>query len=153
MLHTIERQGFRIGTIALATTFRGARELARLPRLTRVPSVPDWVLGLGNLHGQPVPVFDIASLLGVEHDTRYPSMLLAFGEGDAFAGLVVDGPTVRLSVRDAVREPQVPWALARHVQSGFVAAEDEHTVWLEFDPARFVAELAEVIGIREGWTL
>lgn len=153
MRATGDRQGLRIGAVRLATTFRDARELARVPRIARVPSVPDWLLGLANLHGQPLPVFDIATLLGTEHDTTQPSMLLVVGEGDELAALVIDGPTLRLAVHRAVERPEVPWALARHVDRGFVAAGDAATLWLEFDIARYLAELADVIGIREGWTL
>ncbi|MFN4262736.1 MAG: chemotaxis protein CheW [Thioalkalivibrionaceae bacterium] len=38
-------------------------ELIELPRLTRVPLAESWVLGLANLRGAVLPVFDLAVLL------------------------------------------------------------------------------------------
>ncbi len=147
----ILRQGYRIGPVRFATPFDGARELAGMLPVTRLPGVPRWVRGLANFHGNPVPVFDVAPLLGVEHDRAVPEMLLVVGEGDRLAAIVIDGPPRRLRVEadDVVRSPAVPWSLERHVTQGL---RDGDAVWLDFDPVRYLEELADVIGIGEAWT-
>lgn len=145
------RQAYRIGPMRFATAFEDARELAAMPHVARLPGVPQWVRGLANLHGHPVPVFDIASLLGVAHDASAVPMLLVVGEGARIGAIVIDGAPRRLRVEPtAVREAgEVPWALARHVSHALV---DGDAIWLEFDPARYLEALAEVLGIRETWT-
>jgi chemotaxis signal transduction protein len=153
----IQRQGYRIGGMTLATGFDGARELADMPFVARVPGVPHWVRGIANHHGHPLPVFDIAALLGIAHDASRPEMLLVVGEGEHLAGLVIDGPTERLAFEPsaAVADPDVPWTLVGHVTGAWRdrAAADGAPVWLEFDALAYLKQLADVIGIRETWTL
>src|ERR1700694_2767330 len=43
------------------------REVIARPRITRVPTAPSMVLGLVNVRGEIVPLFDVAALLGTGH--------------------------------------------------------------------------------------
>jgi purine-binding chemotaxis protein CheW len=54
-----------LGADSYAIEMACAREVAVLPALTRLPDAPPSVLGVFNLRGEIVPVFDTARLLGV----------------------------------------------------------------------------------------
>lgn len=145
-------QGYRVGEIALAARFDAAAQLAPLAQLgvpARVPHAPDWLLGLVNLHGQPVPVFDLAPLLGVRHDAADQPMLLVVGRGDGLAGMVIDGMPRRLhfSPDDRVAEPHVPAILAGYLSSSY--RDSSATTWFEFDAARFLDDIAAMLVATE----
>jgi chemotaxis signal transduction protein len=58
----------RVGGEQYALAVEYVREVLELGELTPVPGTPDSVLGLRNVNGEIVPVFDLAKVLGVEHD-------------------------------------------------------------------------------------
>ena len=43
------------------------REVIATPRITPVPTAPATILGLVNVRGEIVPLFDVAALLGTGH--------------------------------------------------------------------------------------
>lgn len=90
------RQGFRIGALNLMISYTDASELADPPPLHRLPNAPHWFLGMSNLHGVLVPVFDLARWLGVERSASAKPMLLVLAHGINAAGIVVDGLLERL---------------------------------------------------------
>ena len=53
--------------------------------------MPANLLGLVNLHGRIVPLFDLAALFETEHLPREKRMLLVIGHGNDAAGIVIDG--------------------------------------------------------------
>lgn len=55
---------FRRGTRVLGVESRHSREVTPLASLTPVPLAPAPLLGVTNLRGVPVPVIDLAPLLG-----------------------------------------------------------------------------------------
>lgn len=48
-----------------AVDIRNAHEVILVPRITRVPQVPDFTLGVINVRGQIVPVFDLRRKFGL----------------------------------------------------------------------------------------
>jgi len=68
-------------------------EVGELTTFTRVPGVPDWVLGVTNLHGDIVSIVDIRALLGIDRqDCPEACNLLVIQtfEGDITASLIVE---------------------------------------------------------------
>ncbi|HWI84176.1 chemotaxis protein CheW [Ramlibacter sp.] len=108
------REGFRIGDLHLMIRYEDGSELTDLPPVYRLPRAPAWFLGMANLHGALVPVFDPAGLFGVAHDAAAKPMLLVLGHGDERAGVVIDGLPVRLRVAadDLVENAALPARLA-----------------------------------------
>jgi twitching motility protein PilI len=101
------REGFRIGDLRLMIRYEDGSELTDLPPLYRLPRAPAWFLGMANLHGALVPVFDPAVLFGVAHDEAAKTMLLVLGHGEARAGIVIDGLPQRLRLASGDRIDQV----------------------------------------------
>ncbi len=91
-----QREGFRVGTFNLMVRYEDASELAQMPEICRLPHSPFWFLGMTNLHGALVPVFDLAYRWGTTHDSAAAPMLLVLGHGDERAGIVIDGLPIRL---------------------------------------------------------
>lgn len=128
-----QRQGYRIGSLALTVGFDEAVELAQARDIARLPNAPAWVLGLANVHGRPVPVFDLCPALGLTHDAAKLPMWLVIGTGDCIAAIVVDGTPLRLRLQPDARTTDVidAGALTPYVRAQW---HDTHgTKWLEVD--------------------
>lgn len=140
----INRQGFRIGSLALLTGYDQASELTEMTEIFRVPNTAHWFSGLANLHGNLVPVFDLAAYLGIPHGTGQKPMMLVWGRGDDAAAIVINGLPVRLELTDANRLelPAVAEALVDFVSAGYEHAGE---VWLEFEYGRFFEAAAQKI--------
>lgn len=110
---TLQREGFLIGHLGLMIRYEDGSELSDLPTTYRLPNAPEWFTGVANLHGLLVPVFDLASYLGVEHQPGVKPMLLVLGHGPDAAGVVIDGLPVRLryTLGDRAEGAPVPAAL------------------------------------------
>jgi len=80
---------FTVGSIDYALPVEHVREVAETGLLSPVPGTPRPVLGVRNLHGQVLPVVDLAVVLGVEHEREAGRLLIAEA-GDRRAGLSVD---------------------------------------------------------------
>ena len=85
------RQAFRIGHMRLLAPFATASELVEMPNVYPLPRMPANLLGLVNLHGRIVPLFDLAALFETQHLPREKRMLLVIGHGNDAAGIVIDG--------------------------------------------------------------
>lgn len=115
------REGFRLGGLRLMIHYEDGNELTDLPPVYRLPRAPGWFLGMANLHGTLVPVFDPAELFGVAHASQAKPMLLVLGHGDEKAGLVIDGlpQRLRFTAADRIENAAVPEALANCVAEAY----------------------------------
>jgi purine-binding chemotaxis protein CheW len=81
----------RVGEEWFALEIGHVREIARLGAISPVPGAGDVVLGVRNLRGQVLPVFDLAALLGVADGN--PSRIVVAEESGRRAGLAIDAVT------------------------------------------------------------
>lgn len=66
-------------------------EILQTPRVTKVPGVRNWVLGVSNIRGRLVPILDLAGLLDVPSKANWRTRrVLVVGEGQQQHGLLVD---------------------------------------------------------------
>ena len=68
-------------------------DLEKLPALTAVPHVPDFVLGVANLRGDIIAVLDLRTFLGFEQSERLDQgrvLIVQVGEDQTTSGLMVD---------------------------------------------------------------
>jgi chemotaxis signal transduction protein len=82
---------FRLGRLRYAVDLGHIREIVRDPAVTRIPGLPDWVLGVTNLHGDIMSVVDLGHFLSIEATapTSRRSMIVATA-ADQQIGLIVD---------------------------------------------------------------
>jgi twitching motility protein PilI len=66
-------------------------EILQTPRVTKVPGVRNWMLGVSNIRGRLVPILDLAGLLGVPSKASWRTRrVLVIGQGQQQNGLLVD---------------------------------------------------------------
>ena len=81
------------------------------PRITRVPSVPDHILGVMNLRGEVLSVIDLKRFFGLDPSEPSPDQATVVVEhGDVVMGLLVDGigDLVSLASGELCEEPLLP---------------------------------------------
>lgn len=145
-----QRQGFMLGDVGVMVSYEDGSELTDVPQLYYLPNSPAWFLGMANLHGNMVPVFDLAAYLGVEqNETETPNkkqnidnkrMLLVLAHGADAAGVVVHGIPQRLYVmQEQAMAPDVaPNLLLPHVSNAYFM--DNH-VWFDLEVDSLLAAL------------
>ncbi len=128
----IVRQAFRIGHMRLLAPFATASELTEMPNVYPLPRMPANLLGLVNLHGRIVPLFDLAALFETQHMPREKRMLLVIGHGNDAAGIVIDGLPRRMAFAPESRivPPALPAGAAAAVSAAYLEGSN---AWFEFD--------------------
>lgn len=134
------RQAFRIGQMRLLAPFDTASELVEMPSVYPLPRMPANLLGLVNLHGRIVPLFDLAALFETQHLPREKRMVLVIGHGNDAAGIVIDGLPGRLvfTPESQIFPPALPAACAGAVLAAYTQGPD---AWFEFDYAQLLDQL------------
>jgi purine-binding chemotaxis protein CheW len=137
----IVRQAFRIGHMRLLAPFAAASELVEMPNVFPLPRMPANLLGLVNLHGRIVPLFDLAALFETEHLPREKRMLLVIGHGNDAAGIVIDGLPRRMAFMPEAQiiPPALPAGAAGAVLAAYVTGDD---AWFEFDYAQLLSHVS-----------
>jgi len=83
--------GVRIGSYHFVVAMGYVREIMTYPRISLVPSSKDWVMGIANVRGNLLPVFDLHRFLGnVSTPLKRETRVLSISSGDLSAGLLVD---------------------------------------------------------------
>ena len=136
----IVRQSFRIGQMHLVAPFDVSSELTEMPAVYPLPRMPANLLGLVNLHGRILPLFDLATLFETEHMPREKRMLLVIGHGNNAAGIVIDGLPRRMAFlpESQIVPPALPAAAAGALRASYSAGRD---AWYEFDYAQLLDQL------------
>jgi len=136
----IVRQAFRIGHMRLLAPFATASELTEMPNVFPLPRMPTNLLGLVNLHGRIVPLFDLAPLFETQHLPREKRMLLVIGHGDAAAGIVIDGLPRRMVFQpeNEILTPALSAAATTAVVATYLQGSD---AWFEFNYAHLLDQL------------
>jgi twitching motility protein PilI len=137
----IVRQAFRIGRMRLLAPFEVSSELTEMPTVFPLPRMPANLLGLVNLHGRIVPLFDLAALFETDHLPREKRMLLVIGHGNDAAGIVINGLPRRLVFLPEAQivPPALPAAAAGAVIASYQAGND---TWFEFDYAQLLEHVS-----------
>jgi chemotaxis signal transduction protein len=136
------RQGFRIGALALMIRYADGSSLTDLPATRRLPNSPSWFVGMANLSGTLIPVFDLAHYLGVDASDTAKPMLLVLGHGADAAGIVIDGLPQRLrpTPDDRFADAPTPNALAGCVGATCWAAE---RLWIDLQVGALLQRLSD----------
>ncbi|THB77433.1 MAG: hypothetical protein D6B25_06990 [Desulfobulbaceae bacterium] len=57
---------FRTGSVNIAVPIDGVAEIGDLLKITRIPHLPQWILGIVNVRGDILSVVDLLSFMGIE---------------------------------------------------------------------------------------
>ncbi len=103
----VQLVGFIIGNEEYAIPILSIQEIIKPIEYTRVPQVPDYVLGVFNLRGDVIPLIDLRKKFNLEsakqsEETRY---IVLKGE-ENIAGFVIDRLTEAIRIkRDRIDPP------------------------------------------------
>ena len=87
---------FRLAGESFAMPLRNVVEADRVPRVTAVPFVPEFVRGVTNRRGEVLPLVDLRTLLGLDSESAVQDdegrmLVVRRKENEAPTALVVDG--------------------------------------------------------------
>ena len=135
------RLALRLDAWNLLFSMDEVAEIIPAPRITSVPGVKRWLLGIANLRGRVISVTDLRDFLIGRSAPQLPSsqVVIIRGSGEDF-GLLVDevigmrhfGQQHGLSTLDLVDE-----ALRPYVSEAF---QSDGQYWLSFNAGQLVAE-------------
>ena len=83
--------GFRVGNDTLVARMGEVKEILDLPDYTTVPGVQSWVIGVANVRGSLLPMFDMKGfLLGEDIEQRHKGRVIVIDYKGFDTGLVVE---------------------------------------------------------------
>jgi chemotaxis signal transduction protein len=139
------RFGFRVAGAGLLVR-RGLRsEVVSAPEIHPLSYMPTRLLGMINLHGEAVPVFDLPGFID-STDTQAESrrFLLVLDQGAQAVATPVDVlPATLTQLEPASTEAQPPEALRPHVVGTLESGGQQ---WHEFDQETLFRQLADLSG-------
>jgi chemotaxis signal transduction protein len=106
-----------------------------------IPRTPPWLLGVMNLRGRPVPVFDLRVALGLaDQEGSRRRLVLVLDKGERAVGIDIDEfPAPLRGLQRANAVPTLPARLAAFVAAAWVG---QRTLWLDFEHRGFFDSLA-----------
>lgn len=132
------RYGFRVDILGLLIDPDAGSEVMPLPRVATLPGAPAGFLGLANIRGNLVPIYDLRVLMELgPRPSGAEALALVFGEGDDAVGVVIEGypiPLLKLHPLARTDIPAIPAALEKLAPAAYVQND---MVWLEFDHIAF----------------
>jgi purine-binding chemotaxis protein CheW len=114
------------------------QEIIRIPDLARVPMTPRTMLGLANLRGEILPVFDLRMMLDVVSPETSDASRVIVVEDQFKVGLVVDRVAQVLNVpEDRIEDAEaIEKTIASNLLTGVVKNFGNYDLVQLFDPAR-----------------
>ncbi len=127
--------GFLMGGQEFVADMGQVVEILQPPRVTTVPGVKSWVLGVANVRGRLVPIMDLAGMLGMTSRANWRSRrVLVVEEGDFLTGLLVDAvlgmQQFQIDTMDEI--PKSQDALSNFVDHGFLKSSKRWSIF-KFD--------------------
>lgn len=91
---------FTLGAEHYALPIQAVNEIIRYAEPRTVASRTDWVRGVISLRGRIVPVYDVATRLGIRSELTEQSKIVIVEAGSETAGVIVDSVEEVLTVTD-----------------------------------------------------
>jgi twitching motility protein PilI len=135
------RLALRLSSWNLLLSMDDVAEIVPMPRITRVPGVKRWLLGIANLRGRVVSVSDLRDFLTGRLTPQLPSsQVVVVRAGQWDYGLLVDevigmrhfGPQHRLTTLDTVEDGLRPYIAEAFLSDG--------QYWLAFNAGKLLAD-------------
>lgn len=97
--------GFTIGAGQYIIPILKVREIIKMPRITTLPGLPDYVRGVADLRGSVIPVLSLALLLRSAEDDSSGGMVIVLTSGRITFGIIVDGIMGVIAADESQIEP------------------------------------------------
>ncbi len=157
------RQGFRINNYNLMVKFEDGNQISEIPSIYPLPNAPNWFLGMSNINGQTIPVFDLKEYFGIaqyledgqqlEHDPHTidnkktidkKPMLFVIQQGDNATGIVIDGLLERLDIDDSKIQANInlPSKLQHCINDSYLLNKE---LWYDLNCLNFLDEIEKQV--------
>lgn len=102
----VQLVGFIVGDEEFAVPILSIQEIIKPLEYTRVPSTPDYVMGVFNMRGNVIPLINLRMKFGLPYkkeddETRY----IVIKEGDEVIGYVIDRLTEAVRINESDIDP------------------------------------------------
>ncbi len=135
-----KRYGFQVGHLHFLIKASSGSEVVQHAAIFSLPGSPSHLLGLLNLRGNLVPVFDLRIALALEHQPQSSNLVLILDKGEQAVGIVIDGfPQPLQALRQVSRMPSLPANLQEHVSAAFFK---DTGIWLDFNHESFFENIS-----------
>jgi len=125
------RFGFRAGNIGLLVEQNTVSEVLEKLPVYPIPNTPLWLLGVMNVRGNLVPVFDLHQLLQTGASTSKNPTGLMLGKGEDALIILIDGLPQALNLSRRLKQlPPMPKVLKGHIHTAYTK---DGSIWLDFD--------------------
>ncbi len=134
------RYGFQIGEMNFVYETSLHCELIKAAQLYSVPNTPTWMLGLINLRGGLVPIFDLEKYFNYTPEDDKHKLLLVLGTGEQAVGFQVKHYPELLRNLDSLESlPKLLPKIEEHITAAY--QYEEKKIWLELDKDSFFSTL------------
>ena len=126
----VEFVTFSAGDQSFSLEITQVREIRRWSPVTALPHAPVEVLGVMNLRGSVIPIYDLAARFGLGSTKENPRNVIVVAiHGNQTVGLLVEAVSEILSVsRDKIQDtPDIRSDMARQSIIGVIPIEDGMT--------------------------
>jgi len=97
---------FKLGDEIYGLELQEVREIIMVGLITPIPRAPSFIQGVLNLRGEIIPVIDLRTRFGLEHqETTALSRIIVTPIGDVFTGLIVDSVAEVKNIDKKLLEP------------------------------------------------
>lgn len=130
---------FRIGAEGYGMDIRHVTEIIGIQKITRIPDMPDYVVGVINLRGTVVPIINVRRRFGLplkDYDTRTCIIVVSLNETPV--GLIVDEISEVVTITEDRLEP--PPRVSRGSNSRFI-----HGLGKVNDEARVILDTMKLL--------
>jgi twitching motility protein PilI len=139
------RYGFRLGKVNFLVNEFAMCEVVMKPIIYSIPNTPSWILGLINLRGILVPVFNIKKRIEQDDDDKKRDTLIILDKGErAFATFIDALPdTIDLDDKDFTKSTipkDAPEILKGHITDAF---ELKQEIWFELNYETFIKQISK----------
>lgn len=116
-------------------------EMLPVPNATKLPGVQHWVMGLANVRGRLLPLFDLEAFLGGQlSNNKARQRVLILEMGELYAGLVVSEAYGMQHFPEDVPACELPDAAASLAPYTHGAYEFNANVWIRFSPYNLISD-------------
>jgi purine-binding chemotaxis protein CheW len=135
---------FQIAGQDFCVPLTSVREVVALPQTTRVPYTPSHFLGIMNLRGQIVSVFDLRLKLGQKAEQHAETAVIICDFEDLVFGVVVDFVKSVLAIESSkIQEPpMVESKVSTEYLNGVVERDDRLILLLSLGKALSLEDIA-----------
>ena len=92
--------GFKLGKLSLLLDNQVHSEVVENAEIMPIPLMPQYVLGLCNVRGNLVPVYDLYNKFEIEVEKQHSGRVLVLGENENMVGIQIEEMLVSLAFED-----------------------------------------------------